>query len=247
VRINLEALAYDVPGSDTYALRLWVVFGAVTLCLLAVALVGIGWGYEPAARGLVWGLGVVMLFGMLAGIWGVAHRDASARRDIWSPGLETGSLGLLTATVDDLGEWEGSGGGVAITVLSDSPSVRWALRHYTNVTYASALPGGETPALILTAGNAPDLRLAAAYRGEGFVRAVRTYWDQMSAGDWFRWWLFRSAPALHENVILWAHGGIFPSGADTSLDSAFPIEVDPNAPSEIVPEEEVDVNGNPVK
>ncbi len=250
VWVNLAAQTYLAPGDPAIGLRWLVVAGGLMLSILSVSLVGVGWGAEAAIRGLYWGFGAAMIFGMVTGTWGTSPRDAAARRDIWTPGAGAGQLSLLAASIDDLGEMAGGRpDGLDLAVLSDAPSVQWALRDYPLATFEIALTGDDLPSLIVADETNQDFRLASAYRGEDFVWSVTPYWEQMTARDWLTWWLFRQAPVAERRVILWARAGLFPSGEDISLENAFPPEVDPNAPpeSEIIPEEEVDVNGQPVK
>jgi len=92
-----------------------------------------------------------------------------------------------------------------------SPALQWLLRDFERVSYANQLPVDSSPALVITPGQ-PDLALAATYRGQNFNLTEAVDWNQFRLVDWFRWLVFRSAPAQSvelKPVILWARVDLF--------------------------------------
>ncbi len=220
--LNLAGLTLAPAGTQTYTLRLGVMIGVLALGLLTTVLVGLGWSWEAALRGLVTGLALGLGAATLSAAWGAAQLHPAeqlsnlyARQELWSPGPESASPDLLLETVQDLAEWEtGWHTDIDILLAVDSPSLRWALREFPQVSQA---PSGSapraaagSPAVIVTTELAEEPSLEAAYRGQDFAWRLIPTWTGALPDDLFRWWAFRQAPARIERFILWARADLFP-------------------------------------
>lgn len=230
--LNLAGLTNAPAATQTYTLRLGVMLGVVALGLLTTTLVGLGWSWEAALRGLVTGLALGLGAATLSAAWGAAQlhpqeqlSNLYARQELWSPGPETVSPDLLLETVQDLARWEtGWHTDIDILLTVDSPSLRWVLRDFPQVTLAPAggesgaspRPASGSPAVIITRELADEPSLEAAYRGQDFAWRLLPTWTGALPDDLFRWWAFREAPARIERFILWARADLFP-GAERGV------------------------------
>ncbi len=222
--MNLARLSSLVAGVNTTPLFIWtvdqytvnllVILGAIILMGLSYTTIRM-WDPAVARRGLVWGLSVMLVFGMLSGVWGVSLRDPVEQRELWFPEPLAGQADLLEKTLHELGEWTaGHDRGLEIALVYDQPSMRWALRDFAAV-HSGLSSGGETlPAVVLAGEGEQDLRLASAYRGQDFVWSVRPAWELLGLDGWLRWWIFRQAPAQQDQVILWAQADMFLAGEE---------------------------------
>jgi hypothetical protein len=96
------------------------------------------------------------------------------------------------------------------------------------------------PAAIITDTENQHFQIASAYRGQGLTWRVRVLWDQMTGRDWARWLLFREAPAVYEQIIVWARADLFLAGEEIAIEQLLD-DADPEAPpEEIVPLEDVE-------
>ena len=202
------------------ALRLGILIGVIVLGALTTVLVGLGWSWNIARLGLVWGLTAALGVYTLGGMWGVSQLHANERQvirqELWDPTPLTGEADLLLKTLEDLSEWNtGLRTSIDVTVAVDAPSLRWALRNFRHVQFVGegqVLQGGDTPSVIITRKSQETPNLTASYRGQDFGWWKVPAWTGALPPDFPRWLAFRQSPVESEQLILWARGDLFPGG-----------------------------------
>lgn len=210
---TLSAVARLDPSIPMDGLRLLVLGGILILGGLATILVALGWSWSLARAGLVWGLVIGVGIYSLAALWGAAHIRHTLPQELWSGSPATGQAGLLRSTLGDLSEWNtGHRRSLDIVVAAASPSLRWALRDFTNVRFVSEPAPDDLPSVVIAPASQQALALAASYRGQDFGWWVYPGWNGALPPDFIRWLTFREAPVLQEQVILWARADTFPGG-----------------------------------
>jgi hypothetical protein len=233
--LNLSAADVIIADLQSTAVRLGVLGGVVALAAVVTVLVTYGWSWQIARRGLVWGFCLGMgVFGF-ANMWNATQLNLSGNVGVWHPYPLTADEDLLVQTVQDLSNWNtGRADNIDVTVVSDAPSLRWALRDISQVNYLSEgeLPnlGGES-SIVLTLRIQEAPSLADSYRGQDFAWWSYPDWGGALPGDFYKWLLYRSAPVRQEHLILWAREDLFPGGYDLSQsktpilpDEALPVD-----------------------
>ena len=209
------------------ALRLGILIGVIVLGALTTVLVGLGWSWNIARLGLVWGLTAALGVYTLGGMWGVSQLHANERQvirqELWDPTPLTGEADLLLKTLEDLSEWNtGLRTSIDVTVAVDAPSLRWALRNFRHVQFVGegqVLQGGDTPSVIITRKSQETPNLTASYRGQDFGWWKVPAWTGALPPDFPRWLAFRQSPVESEQLILWARGDLFPGGTAGAANS----------------------------
>ncbi len=225
--LNGAGLSTSQPGDPNFPLRLLVIAGALTLIVLSTLLVGYGWSFEVALRGLMWGGAIWLLFLLLSGTWAESARPESHRISLWAPAPAAGQSSLLISTLADLGEWnEGQPQSLDIVALADSASLRWSLLDFSQARFSAHLASGETPSVVITP-QGQELGLAADYRGQDFSWRIYPDWQQMTPLAWARWFLVREAPTRSEQIILWARDDLFIGDPIESRDEVLPLQNSP--------------------
>jgi hypothetical protein len=196
----------------------WIkIAGALALLASSAGLIGWGWSRRVASRGVLWGLSAVLACYFLAAGWNSASLDGRGGVDLWSGGSAVRDGSLILSTLENLDQWgpvQPGGPGVVVTGVS-SPSLRWLLRNVEQVSFDTVLSSTSNPAVVITPFQ-PQLSLASTYRGEAFVLNETVDWKQIKLADWFRWQVFRTAPAtalVQDKIILWARSDLFPGGS----------------------------------
>ncbi len=100
-----------------------------------------------------------------------------------------------------------------MVVISQKPSLRWAMRNWNQVRFADTLAVGELPSAVISSGEDVSPRFSVAYRGQDFAWSVYPNWGGALPQDWPRWLAFREAPQRTEQIILWVRGDVFPGGS----------------------------------
>jgi hypothetical protein len=217
--LNLAGLS--LPGTDlqVYRLRWAVIGGVIALVLITTGLVALGWSFSVAQRGLTWGLGITLGFYVLAGLWGVTQLHPSAVQNLWMPTPVTQEDDLLMSTLADLAEYRtGRRDTLDLVVTAPSPSLRWILRNWNEVSFVDQLAPGELPSALLTSEEDIAPKFSVAYRGQDFAISAYPAWQGALPDAWSDWLVFRRAPASTEQIILWGRGDIFPGGTLETLD-----------------------------
>ncbi len=198
--------------------------GAVTTLL-----VSLGWTWPTAQRGLVWGVCLGLGLYMLAAGWGLWQVRPAGDQELWSRTPSAGEASLLASTLQDFSEWHtGFPRALDAVVLVDSPSLRWLLRDWPEVRYATELSPGELPSAILAYKGQEPPALTARYRGQDFAWETAPAWEGLLPADLARWLAFRQGPEQQNELILWVRADLFPgsSAEDQAELEAIPGEVD---------------------
>ncbi len=209
----LNILAYFFNSSpDLIVNRNRLIGAALPIGLLLVMTVFLAWGWSPrsAIRGLGFGIGILlfgwMISAALKNAGGILQPSAIA----WKPQAITVGEAMLTSQIGDLSMWNhGIRNAIDIDVVGyDVPSMRWALRNFTNVAYDTQFSQVETPSIII----APDylqIGTSILYRGQGLSWSQYPTYSQMRLYDWVKWTIYRQAPVDQIRLILWARNDLF--------------------------------------
>jgi hypothetical protein len=195
-------------------IQLGILLGILLLGALTTALVALGWSWQISRDGLVWGLAVSLVIYSTAMLWGSAQLRPNQPHELWGQAPGAGQVNLALATLQDLSNWHnGLVNKIDIVSTVDTPSIRWALRNFSEARFAAQVPPDEMPSVILTRKSAETPALTAAYRGQDFVWWVRPAWDGPLPADFTAWLTARKASLGYDYIILWARGDLFPGGS----------------------------------
>ncbi|TAK12104.1 MAG: hypothetical protein EPO32_10005 [Anaerolineae bacterium] len=245
--INLASLgtsAFQDP--ELLRIRLILSLTVFALALISAALIGIGWSFGEAARGILWSLALFLLFFTVNSATGAAYRRAGAAAELWWNGPAPGLTDRLATTVGDISEYVlGERSGLDVVVQTDSAAVAWALRTMPNVIFTTSLSPGLSDSALVTDSSPVDLLTEAGYRGQSFAVGWLPAWDGAKPPNWIGWLLFRQAPAVPSTVIVWGQAALFPGGAPVvALPQEVPVveppppEVEPIEDGQPAPEED---------
>jgi hypothetical protein len=216
-QVNLLLVTFSLP---TYlSLTLLSIF----FLLMMAAVLSIAQGSGPTLRGLGLSATLALSLVTIAATWGVSQNRPSDPREPLVLAPTATEIRLLKDNLSRLSN-ERLGGDYAIdvTVLSDDPTLMWALRDFRQTNFTNA---PETP-LLSSAIVAPQV-LGAPQVGEGYVGQsfpVRRRWQtDRLACQWYlaqleteqvrqldcsalaQWLVFRRSPdkPVEERVVLW--------------------------------------------
>lgn len=195
-------------------IQLGILLGILLLGALTTALVALGWSWQISRDGLVWGLVVSLAIYSTSMLWGSAQLRPNEPRELWGQPPGAGQVKLAQTTLQDLSNWH-TGLVDKIDILStvDTPSMRWALRNFSQARFTAQMPPEGMPSVIITRQSAETPALTAAYRGQDFVWWVHPAWDGPLPADFTAWLTSRKASLGYEYIILWARGDLFPGGS----------------------------------
>jgi hypothetical protein len=217
----------------------WVILAAIpSLILLVTVMVGLGWAWEAAKAGFVWGLSSAVGLYLITALFSAAHLRFNTPEALWTPSPGTVQAGLLVETLEELALLEnGRTDSMEITSTVESPSLKWALRQFSGARYTSELDLPSSSSVVITPENAEgesDLSSMMSYVGQDFVWSANPGWSGPLPSEWWKWVTSRQAPIQYESVILWVPSGLLPDQAligteDTTLQ---PAESDNSFPGE---------------
>jgi len=211
--LDLAGLSTAVLYSELLSLRLAVAAGVVALGIVATVLVGYGWSFAAARRGLAWGALAFFSVYLLATGFGAVQQRLRQAGELWWSGPTLGRIDLLASTLENLEELQGEAKGqLEVVYQVDAASLHWYLRDVQAARYASEIDPESLPAVIIALKGADDPRQAAAYRGQDFVWHVYPGWEANLPVNWVSWLYFRDVPQLSQDLVLWARTDIFPGG-----------------------------------
>jgi hypothetical protein len=225
--LNLAAMSQPVLDQRAYTLRLGVLLGVCLLAVVTTLLLGFGWSWQAASRGLVWGVVAALGLYQLAGMWNSSFASSIQRYRLWDPTPQSGQADLLMQTVSELSTWT-TGRKEYIEVVSavDAPSLRWLFRNLPNARFVPAeavnVPG-ESPAIIITQTSVQTPSFSAAYRGQDFAWWRYPGWETSIPPGWPVFAAYRQYPAIQEQLILWARSDLFPGGDQPQMDQSVPV------------------------
>ena len=233
--LNLLGLGPISLASQELVLRMVVMAGILALAAISTALIGLGWSWLSAGRGLVWGLCLALGIYGLSNVGEILRRPLDSRQSLWTPSPASGDADLFMQTIADLSTWNtGQVNELDLVVVVDSAALRWSLRNHPNVTYvpesqAESIRG--QPSLLVTRQTQPEPNLGADYRGQDFSWWTYPDWPGALPPNLTSWIAFRRAPVRQEQIILWARNDLFPG-------DIIPEAVDDQAPPYILTPEE---------
>ena len=212
--INLAGLNFGSAENQVYRLRWVVIGGTLLLGGVTTVLIGLGWSWMVAQRGLAWGLGIALGAYSLATGWGTWQLHANTTQELLTPFPTTLQADLLVDTLDDLSEWRtGHPQALDVVVTADSPALRWTLRDWDEAVFKAVIGPDELPSVIISSERETSPSLAMAYRGQDFSWEAYPGWEGALPIDWPGWVVYRKAPQVQERIILWARNDIFPQDA----------------------------------
>lgn len=183
------------------------------LVLLAVVTALFAWGWSAAStrKGLLLGIGVILLAGWIGSAWKAADLGSRPEFEFTSSqGYAVGEKNLLK-TVSDLSLWSTSQANrIDIQIVNiESDSLKWALRNFDNIQVEQSFNPNLSSSIILTPQNIV-IESENVYRGQNMVWLSEPDFASMSVRDWAKWALFRTAPQKNTELILWANNALFP-------------------------------------
>ncbi len=228
---------FSMANTDPILVRFTMIGVALGIIGLATVLIGLGWSYSSALRGLVWGLVVSLGLYTFSASWAGAQSHLTARHELWSPPPSTAEAGLLMDTLQDLSEWKtGRRDAIEVAIRVASPSLQWALRLMPEARYVDDLAFGELPLILISSLAQGEPVTSVVYRGQSFTWQRFPNWDGALPANWYAWLVFREAPTAPGEIVLWARGDVFPEGS--LLPPVEEEETPPDTDEIIVPEEE---------
>ena len=104
----------------------------------------------------------------------------------------------------------GRGDWISIISLVDSPSLKWSLVDFTDVSYVTSIDSSTQPAIIITPEDGSDLSQTMSYRGQDFLWYNRPGWSGPLPQPLWPWITARVAPLETESIVMWARADLFP-------------------------------------
>lgn len=225
--INLAGLNMSMADVAGSRLRWVVLAGTIVLGAITTILIGLGWSVKTAQQGLAWGL--LLGFGLysFATMWNSTQIRPNGEQDLIAPVPMAKNASDLLITLSNLSEWRtGIGDALDVAVISSAPSLHWVLRNWPEVRFLNSIPTGELPSVIINTEKQPSPSLPVEYRGQDFAWWVSPAWEGVLPENWTSWLVFREAPQMESNVILWARGDLFPGGVLSPVEETVPLEED---------------------
>lgn len=231
---NLLRLSYFQAQPWLY---MTVLLGIALMIVVISFLVAAGWSIGVARLGIAWGSALVLAVVMLSNLWYSAFLDPSSPGDLWGHPPAAGQVQQFQQTLSDLSEWRTSfRNQLDVLVTVDSAALRWQLRSFPHVRYATSVGTGDLASVIITTQDQPSLDLAVAYRGQDFIWWQYPGWNGMLPTQWLDWLYFHQAPSANQQIILWARSDLFPGGSlspNNSIESQpFPSEQESISPAD---------------
>ncbi len=212
--LNLAGLNLSAGNVQSLQLRWAVIGGTIILIGITTLLIGLGWDYKTAQQGLVWG--IVLGFGLygLSSTWALSQLHPNGEQELIATRPVSKNTGDLQITLGDLSEWRtGIRDTLDVILTTSTPSLKWEMRNWKNARFLNFIPAGEIPSVIITSEDQPEPNLAIGYRGQDFAWSAEPAWSGVLPENWPNWLVFRNAPQIESNLILWARVDLFPGGS----------------------------------
>ncbi|MFN2151624.1 MAG: hypothetical protein ACK2T5_08515, partial [Anaerolineales bacterium] len=211
VVIWLTLSGLDVAVPDT-VLNYWFVIGAAVLIMVLVSvLVFLGWRWQTARDGLVWGLAIGLGVYTLANVFWVSQVRPNTPLELWVPTPTTRYANLFAATLEDLAiSQTGRADFLEVVSLVDTPSVRWVLRNTEGAVFVSSLGETDNPLVVITRESEPVGARRDYYRGQDFGWWETPGWGEALPWEPMKWLINREGAVEVEKIVLWARVDLFP-------------------------------------
>jgi hypothetical protein len=172
---------------------------------LVTLLIGLGWSRSSATHGAVWTLVIFIAAFLISASSRFSRFEALSANDLWSPGPSAGSQTYLQTSLHDLSFWDqGQLQSNGVEVRLPSQSLAWLLRDLP------AAGSEAAPAFAITSGVDQPAEFAS-YRGQSFALGTHRAWQDWPP-NFLAWLLFRRAPLVTEQIILWVRADVFLDG-----------------------------------
>jgi hypothetical protein len=209
--LNLLSFTVNSP-TDAVQFRNGILEIVLPLVFLVMVTILLAWGWSMigSRQGLIIGFGLMFLFITFGSAWKAAGLGPRPEAELWrSDPLPTGAP-IAMKTVNDLALWSsGQKNSIDVSVDNlDQPALLWSLRDVEKVTSVDTLGKDETPSIFFSSSDATP-GLIASYRGQNIIWSSSLDFDNMNAGNWLKWFVYRQAPELHYNLLLWARNDLF--------------------------------------
>ncbi len=214
--MNLTSTAQLLNDLQGWLMRLAMLAGLRVLGGVLTVLVAMGWSWNVARQGLVWGTCVGL------GIYGVSVLASASQvrvpgqYELWQPVPRTANADLILLTMQNLSEWnQGLTKTLDVTLAVDAPSLQWLLRDYGALTLLPERQWGGiqgAPAVVIARLMDSTPKLTEAYRGQDFAWWESPAWQGALPPDFTRWLTTHQAPLWQDSVVLWARNDLFPDG-----------------------------------
>jgi hypothetical protein len=204
--LTLRSVNPSLTTSFPFDYFRWLVpAGTLVLIMLLTALVSLGWSSSTGRQGLYWGITLALLLYNFSVLWGSAYLRANQPNEFWSHSPGTGQAWALRQTLDSLSLRE-SGALDYLNIISavDTPSMRWLLRNNSQIRFVNEPGAGDSPDVVITWANQEYPVLSASYSGQDIAWWRWPGWEGGVPPAFIRWFNYREAPQISENIILWA-------------------------------------------
>lgn len=205
-------------GLDQIAIRNRLIGAVLPLILLIVFTVLMAWGWSEnsARKGLLVGLGVILIVGYIGSSWKAASLGSNPGSEILGGQAFPAGRQYFLTSISDLSKWKtGQPDAIDIQLVGiNSPSLDWALRDFKALTHETLLNVNTTPSVVISEVDV-DLQSSAIYRGQKLVWAVKPDPQLLSIKEWVKWGFLRKAPLQKTEYLLWARNDLF-AGSDNS-------------------------------
>jgi hypothetical protein len=214
--LSVAKIALNEEVLELSRLYMFVAGGVIGLGLAVTVLIALGWSRQAALNGLVWALGLFFALMLLSASTRFARSTPQTANDLWAPGPAAGDLRSMASALQDLSFFNtGQPAQLSVDLRVDSAALAWLVRGLP------ATDEGTIAPLILTLATDAEPSEAAAYRGQSFAIGATPGWGDLPAGL-FSWWLYRDAPVVRQEAILWANLSLFPDGIEIAADGSLP-------------------------
>jgi len=198
--------------------RSLTILGSLVIIVIISLLVVYGWGVDVAARGAFISFGLILLAFMLS--LGISAGGVNGRSspDLWQEDDRVTGAGVLLTDLNTISLWNtGVREALAIEVLDfDTPSVRWALRHFPQAAYVDALTPKGAPDVVIT-DSVFQPELSSSYRGETFAWYTTADWSSLDVFSFLDWAVHRKVYETKTNLILWVRQDLFLENSQSIL------------------------------
>lgn len=223
----MSLTAFDLSPQTQPLARLVILPGVILLGVLATLFVGLGWSWPQAQRGSVLGLTLSLGLYTLAMLSAAAYLRPASPLELWSPPAAPAEADLLDATLQEMAlRLNGERHTLSVVSLVDAPSLRWALRHYTEVRFQPALEESDLPPLVIALPQSEAQTWTATYRGQDFYWRQQAGWETALPPDLLGWWTHRRGLVEREALVLWARADVLPAAFASEPAAETPSEED---------------------
>jgi len=231
--IVLSILFWQISLRPQSGNSTWVVMIIIpVIIILSIILIGLGWTWDAAKGGVIWGLILILNVYLLSTMVRASFNQQNSPKELWTPKPGPGQIQLIEKSLNNLALLHsGREDSIPILSLVDSPSLAWILKDFPNVTFSDQLDPGMLVPIIISPQDGSDLSQTMSYRGQDFIVSEYPGWSGPlpSWEQLWRWILFREAKTQAENIVLWARADLFPDepdGESDNLDTENLSEVD---------------------